>query len=223
VTSRVHEHLRSNVVGYIALFVALSGVAWAGTALGPNSVGSPQLKPLAVKNSDLGNGAVTNAKLSPHAVTGGKVAIGSLTTAALANGAVTPAKLSVGATFQSAGLSDTPFGSCASTVGAKWFNLSANVNNRAEYYRDPLGIVHLRGAVIRCNSAGTTIFTLPAGFRPGSLEHQTAAGNGTYAQDEVQVQPDGAVTAPSTPGDNSYVSLDGVTFRCAPSGQNGCP
>jgi hypothetical protein len=47
------KHLRNNVVAYIALFVALSGSAYAATALPAGSVGTSQLK----------NGAVTAAKV----------------------------------------------------------------------------------------------------------------------------------------------------------------
>ena len=63
---RIGEHIRSNVIGYLALFASLTlGTAWA---LEKNSVGSKQLKPSAVKNSDL----------AANAVTGSKVADGSL-------------------------------------------------------------------------------------------------------------------------------------------------
>ncbi len=43
--SRISNHLRSNVVGYAALFVALSGTAWAanGPLAGKNTVGSSDI------------------------------------------------------------------------------------------------------------------------------------------------------------------------------------
>jgi hypothetical protein len=66
---RVVQHLRNNVVGYLALFVALGGVSYAATALPKNSVGTKQLK----------NNAVTRSKLARGAVTGSRVAAGSLT------------------------------------------------------------------------------------------------------------------------------------------------
>ena len=63
---RIGGHIRSNIIGYLALFLSLTlGTAWA---LEKNSVGSKQLKPNAVKNSDL----------AANAVTGPKVADGSL-------------------------------------------------------------------------------------------------------------------------------------------------
>lgn len=48
------SHVRGNVVGYIALFVALSGSAYAASQLPANSVGTKQLQ----------KGAVTKAKLA---------------------------------------------------------------------------------------------------------------------------------------------------------------
>jgi hypothetical protein len=53
--SAIGQHLRGNLVGYIALFVALSGTAYAAVNLPKNSVGTNQLK----------NGAVTLKKINP--------------------------------------------------------------------------------------------------------------------------------------------------------------
>ena len=56
---RIQEHLRGNVVGYLALFVALSGTAYAvGDVNGRNTIGSRQLKPGAVHAADIAKGAV---------------------------------------------------------------------------------------------------------------------------------------------------------------------
>ena len=48
--SRVRDHIRSNVVGYVALFFALSGVAYA---VGVNTVGSKQIRDGKVKAVDV--------------------------------------------------------------------------------------------------------------------------------------------------------------------------
>lgn len=52
-------HFRSNVVGYLALFVALCGTSYAATNLPQNSVGTPQLR----------DGAVTGPKVKAHSLT----------------------------------------------------------------------------------------------------------------------------------------------------------
>ena len=54
----IHSHLRSNIVAYIALFVALGGTSYAAISLPAGSVGTRQLK----------NRAVTAAKLNPTSV-----------------------------------------------------------------------------------------------------------------------------------------------------------
>jgi hypothetical protein len=75
--SKLGSHVRHNVVGYMALFFALTGVAYA-TTLPKNSVGTAQLKKSAVVTSKVKNDAVTGPKLRANAVTGAKVKAGSL-------------------------------------------------------------------------------------------------------------------------------------------------
>ena len=53
--NRVVQHIRSNVVAYVALFVALGGTSYAAINLPANSVGSKQIK----------NHSITPIKLDP--------------------------------------------------------------------------------------------------------------------------------------------------------------
>jgi hypothetical protein len=53
----------ANVTATLALFVALSGGAYAATALPANSVGSKQLKKSAVGTTDIKNNTITGAKI----------------------------------------------------------------------------------------------------------------------------------------------------------------
>jgi hypothetical protein len=53
--NRVVQHIRSNVVAYVALFVALGGTSYAALNLPANSVGSKQIK----------NHSITPIKLDP--------------------------------------------------------------------------------------------------------------------------------------------------------------
>ena len=55
----------ANVVATLALFLAISGGAWA---LSQNSVGTRQIKPGAVRTSDLHKGAVTSAKVADRSL-----------------------------------------------------------------------------------------------------------------------------------------------------------
>ena len=65
-TRRVSQHLRRHIVAYLALFLALSGGAYAAVKLPANSVGTKQLK----------NKAVTPAKLAPSTISRLKGATG---------------------------------------------------------------------------------------------------------------------------------------------------
>jgi hypothetical protein len=89
---RISEHIRGNVIGYVALFVALSG----GTAYaldGSDTVFSDDIVNGEVKTADIGDGEVTTVDIRAGAVITGKLADGSVITAKLADGAVTTGKL----------------------------------------------------------------------------------------------------------------------------------
>jgi hypothetical protein len=60
---RIRRHLASNVVAYIALFLALGGTAVAATKLPKNSVGTKQLKNNAVISSKVKDGSLMFADL----------------------------------------------------------------------------------------------------------------------------------------------------------------
>ncbi len=62
------DHVRRNVIAYLALFVALGGTSYAAVSLPPNSVGTGQLK----------NGAVTGPKVKAKSLTAGDFAAGTL-------------------------------------------------------------------------------------------------------------------------------------------------
>jgi hypothetical protein len=86
------KHLSpSTVISCIALFVALSGAAYAAT-LGKN----------AVKTKNIANGAVTAKKLKNASVTAAKIANGAVIGSKIANGAVGSAKIADGSVRSSA-------------------------------------------------------------------------------------------------------------------------
>jgi hypothetical protein len=123
----------------------------------------------------------------------------------------------------SAGLSDpvTP-NDCTGVATNHFYNADSTNLNTAGYYRDRQGRVFLQGVILQCGSASSApIFTLPAGFRPGKNEVQVPAPviGGPF---KVQISTNGDLLliggSPST-----EFALDGMSFRCAPSGANGCP
>jgi len=70
----------SMAVAMLALFVALSGGAYAAVTLPNASVGAAQLKTFAVTNPKLGTGSVGSRKIMTSAVTYAKIAPGSVGT-----------------------------------------------------------------------------------------------------------------------------------------------
>jgi hypothetical protein len=125
--------------------------------------------------------------------------------------------VTTGIAFHSAGLPTLPAAGCPATAGA--YNWTPAYHNAAAYGRDAFGIVHLRGAVALCGyviNQANTVFTLPAGYRPG--RHEVPAGEET-----LEITPSGLIEDSGHINSEVGVYLDGITFRCAPSGVNGCP
>ena len=85
---RIGKHLRSNVVGYIALFIALTiAPAWAAT-LAPDSVRSKHIKDTQVREADLDTNAVTTEKIASGQVQGDDIQNASVTAAKISDGNV---------------------------------------------------------------------------------------------------------------------------------------
>ena len=102
--SKLGSHVRHNVVGYIALFFAVTGVAYAAT-LPKNSVGTAQLKKNAVTTPKVKKAAVTGPKLRANAVTGAKVKANSLSGLDVNEGAL--AKVPLASTADTAATAGT--------------------------------------------------------------------------------------------------------------------
>lgn len=74
----VRRHIRSNVVGYLALFVALTGVTYAAGGVPKNSVSSSSIKKGAVKSIDVRNGTLTGTDVRDGALSGADIDEGTL-------------------------------------------------------------------------------------------------------------------------------------------------
>ena len=95
---QLSKHLTfANAISCVALFVALSGAAYAAKAtLGNKAVKTRNLANGSVNTFKLRNGAVTALKLRNGAVTGPKIAPGAVGSTQIANGAVRSAALGGG-------------------------------------------------------------------------------------------------------------------------------
>jgi endosialidase-like protein len=99
-SERIGEHIRSNVVGYIALFLALSmGTAYATHPGGANTISSADLINGAVRTADINDtNGVRSADVRNDTLAGGGLAAtdlgpGAVATSELVNGAVSIQKL----------------------------------------------------------------------------------------------------------------------------------
>jgi hypothetical protein len=135
------------------------------------------------------------------------------------NGQVKKQDLAKPQPFKSAGLAAFT-GDCADTPD-QWADVMPEPGGFVGYYRDLEGRVHLRGTAVQCNPPGITdAFVLPKGFRPALGEGQVGLRNHVGVEIDVRGG-NGVVSASGATGD--IFSLDGISFRCGPSGQNGCP
>lgn len=93
--SRLSKHLTvANVLSCMALFVALSGAAYAAKAtLTKNQVKAKNVAKEAITAPKLKNGAVISAKLATNSVINSKIANGAVTSGKLANGSVRSGQL----------------------------------------------------------------------------------------------------------------------------------
>ena len=225
------SHLRRNVVGYIALFVALGGTAMASVII-------------------TSNGQVAKDTISGHKPPTGKhsnIITGSVNGTDLANQAVTAAKIGPPEAWHAVAPGSNPGSACSDatktavfctdltnggTVWTPWTNFGGG-NSTAAFYKDQLGIVHLKGVVVPPNQGVTPsspfkreIFRLPAAYRPQSTRIFPSVGHSVedsqdVAQARVDVQSDGQVVLEedcATPsggcsGNTSYLTLDGISFR----------
>jgi hypothetical protein len=104
------------------------------------------------------------------------------------------------------------------TLLAPYTNYDVTNNNAAGYFKDPFGVVHLRGILAPNGAAfNGAAFTLPVGYRSAKIELMLGYGhNGTIETAyQVRIEPNGNVLGWNV-GSWMLISLDGVTFRAAP-------
>jgi hypothetical protein len=105
VSKGIGEHIRSNVVGYVAVFMAATGIAAGAVHQVPkNTVTSKSIAPGAVESADIADSAITKDKMAGSAVRTDNLVDGAVTAAKmsgsavrtdnLVDGAVTAAKMS---------------------------------------------------------------------------------------------------------------------------------
>ena len=187
--SRLRCYIRQNHLALIALVVAVVGVptAWA---VARNSIGSPQIKKNAVKNSDLADNSVGSREVIANSLKGSDIRESSLSLAA------EPWK-------------PLPFLAGWSSYGGL-FEVGG-------YRKDPVtGRVDLRGLVTRSSGtpvSSSVIATLPEGYEPQDLQVFSVTTGEPSAAGRIDISEDGIITwiAGST-GEADFTSLSGLSF-----------
>jgi hypothetical protein len=100
----------------------------------------------------------------------------------------------------------------APTLGGGWSNYGSGYST-AGYYKDPFGTVHLKGVIAGGTTTNTTVYTLPAGYRP--LEKliltSTSYTGAAYVFTRIDIDTGGNVIVVT--GSNNFLSFDGLSFR----------
>ena len=188
----------ANVMATIAVFIALGGVTWAAATIDSGDVVNNSLKSVDLKDG--------------QGVKAADVAPGEL---------VTPGSEG----WQPLDLYDN-------VELCHWVNYGAGFNP-AGMLRDPAGFVHFRGLIkvvdgnsLACGQPDDAFLLndyLPQGYRPANRELFSITSNGKPGRVDVlsNGMPQIEVGYPTFPDAKAWVSLDGISYRCAPSGQNG--
>lgn len=92
------------------------------------------------------------------------------------------------------------------TLTNAWTTYAAGYDTPG-YWKDPEGMVHLRG-MAAAGTVASPIFTLPVGYRPASTILRVCSSN--YAVGRLDIKADGTVTLQQ--GANNWVNLSGVSF-----------
>jgi hypothetical protein len=114
-----------------------------------------------------------------------------------------------------------------------WSNTTFSFEDTtAAFYRDPYGVVHLKGTVAggTVSTYGGRLFDLPCGYGPSKVSHHAVMSNNALGQVMIMYDPwfyeplqkcTGGEMAATVyvmpPSSNVWVSLDGITFRAADS------
>ena len=208
------------VVACAALFVSLGGVSYGvatgaidTNALRNNTVRTQDLRNNDIRGIDIRNSTIRTRDVALNTLTSSDVAeskLGQVPSAAVADHARTLGGIGPSGFLRQ---NTAPFVPLA--PAADWEVIAGETT--PGYFVDPMGFVHLHGALRRTFGNSELAVTLPAGARPRTVKRLPIyAENATNEAEAagVIIEPSGAVSIrASTNASSGLVSLEGVTFR----------
>ena len=187
----MRNHLRSNIVGYVALFFALSSSALAANTvfsedivngevktadLATVAVTGPKIRADAVSNAKLADDAVTRTEILDGGVTSAELFDGDVANADLADGAVGTTKVQDGAVTSAKVLDDTLTATDIATNGVNSAEIATDAVAATEIQNDSIDA----GEVVDFGLSNQDVGVLFAEVQAnGTLDNSSGANNGT--------------------------------------------
>lgn len=208
-SSKVREHIRANVVGYVALFFALSGgVAFATHPGGANTISSGdiidrEVRPAdidlnAVRSGHIASGHVRTPDLGASSVRTGKIANGQVRGPDIASHAVGVSELDPDA-FVSADIRDIGFG----------FEIPQNAIQGFEISNGTVSAADLASTLPAVRASHGTLQGIPDGGLPTKLQFDSEVYD-TRSLHAVSGANNSRLVAPT---DGVYVITAGVEWQ----------
>ncbi len=188
----IRQHLRSNVVGYIALFCfAMGGTAYATHPGGANTISTGDIQDGQVQNADLGPSAVTTDRVANSTLTGSDVATSGLLGSDIATDTLGSTDIGVNAVGTSE-LAQVPGARARSTAAQTIANNGAAIANLDTEDFDTGGLYTAPNDSITISVPGTYMLSGEVGFAADPQGHRSA-----------QIQVDGTAVAVNQTGATS--------------------
>src|SRR5262249_15537947 len=91
-----------------------------------------------------------------------------------------------------------------------WTNGGGSTGSSVAFFKDPFGIVHLKGHIFNNSINGNTAFTLPDGYRPNQ---DLLMAGATAPYGTLEVTPEGQVVPLCAAAGFCVMGIDALTFR----------
>ena len=216
-STTIRKHLRSNVIGYAALFVALSGTAMASHPGGADTISAGDIINNEIRTEDIRDANVTTADIHADSITGGKIINGEVASADVLDGSLGATDLGVDSvgTAELAGGSVGTFEIGANEVLSR--NIAGGEVNSVDIASDGVtGADIATGAVGGFEIATDAVSSLEiasAGVGGAEIVDDVVGAN---ELDSVHEHRDGVFVIDETAHDGVY-GIESGTVQCGPN------